>query len=30
MIDAPETGEDVKIQSIFELQLLGGGRVKTG
>ena len=29
MIDAPEAGEDVKIQSIFELQLLGGGRVET-
>jgi cell wall-associated NlpC family hydrolase len=28
MIDAPETGEDVQIQSIFELQLLGGGRIK--
>ena len=27
MVDAPETGEDVKIQSIYELSLLGGGRV---
>jgi len=26
MVDAPETGEDVKIQSIYELNLLGGGR----
>jgi cell wall-associated NlpC family hydrolase len=28
MVDAPETGQDVQVQSIFELQLLGGGRVK--
>jgi cell wall-associated NlpC family hydrolase len=27
MIDAPETGEDVMVQSIFELDLLAGGRV---
>jgi cell wall-associated NlpC family hydrolase len=27
MVDAPETGEDVMIQSIYELDLLGGGRV---
>jgi peptidoglycan DL-endopeptidase CwlO len=26
MVDAPETGEDVMIQSIYELNLLGGGR----
>ena len=28
MVDAPETGEDVKIQTIYELSLLGGGRVQ--
>ncbi len=27
MVDAPDTGQDVKVQSIFELHLLGGGRV---
>ncbi|MGH9056373.1 MAG: C40 family peptidase [Acidimicrobiales bacterium] len=27
MIDAPETGQDVMAQSIFELNLLAGGRV---
>jgi len=27
MVDAPETGEDVMTQSIFELNLLSGGRV---
>jgi cell wall-associated NlpC family hydrolase len=27
MVDAPETGQDVHIQSIYELNLLGGGRV---
>ena len=26
MVDAPETGEDVMVQSIYELSLLGGGR----
>jgi cell wall-associated NlpC family hydrolase len=28
MVDAPETGQDVMIQSIYELNLLGGGRVR--
>jgi len=28
MVDAPETGEDVKIQTIYELSLLGGGRAQ--
>jgi peptidoglycan DL-endopeptidase CwlO len=28
MVDAPETGQDVSIQPIYELNLLGGGRVK--
>jgi len=28
MVDAPETGQDVSIQTIYELNLLGGGRVK--
>jgi cell wall-associated NlpC family hydrolase len=28
MVDAPETGQDVMVQSIFELNLLGGGRVR--
>jgi cell wall-associated NlpC family hydrolase len=27
MVDAPETGQDVQIQSIYETDLLGGGRV---
>jgi cell wall-associated NlpC family hydrolase len=27
MVDAPETGQDVMTQSIYELDLLGGGRV---
>jgi cell wall-associated NlpC family hydrolase len=27
MVDAPETGQDVQVQSIFELNLLEGGRV---
>jgi len=27
MVDAPETGQDVMIQSIYELKLLAGGRV---
>ena len=26
MVDAPETGQDVMIQPIYELNLLGGGR----
>jgi peptidoglycan DL-endopeptidase CwlO len=26
MVDAPETGQDVQIQPIYELNLLGGGR----
>jgi cell wall-associated NlpC family hydrolase len=28
MVDAPETGQDVMVQSIYELNLLGGGRVR--
>ena len=28
MIDAPETGEDVHIQTIYGPNLLGGGRVE--
>ena len=28
MVDAPETGQDVQIQSIYELNLLGGGQVR--
>lgn len=28
MVDAPETGQNVVIQSIYELNLLGGGRVQ--
>jgi cell wall-associated NlpC family hydrolase len=28
MVDAPETGQDVQVQSIFGLNLLGGGRVR--
>jgi peptidoglycan DL-endopeptidase CwlO len=28
MVDAPETGQDVSVQPIYELNLLGGGRVK--
>jgi cell wall-associated NlpC family hydrolase len=27
MVDAPETGQDVQIQQIYETNLLGGGRV---
>ncbi len=27
MIDAPETGQDVSIQTIYSTNLLGGGRV---
>jgi len=27
MVDAPETGQNVSVQSIFVLNLLGGGRV---
>jgi cell wall-associated NlpC family hydrolase len=27
MVDAPETGENVMTQSIYELNLLGGGQV---
>jgi peptidoglycan DL-endopeptidase CwlO len=29
MVDAPETGQDVMVQSIYELHLLGGGRVRS-
>ena len=28
MVDAPETGQDVGIQPIYELNLLGGGRIR--
>jgi len=28
MVDAPETGQDVMTQSIYELNLLEGGRVR--
>ena len=28
MVDAPETGQDVQIQSIYELNLLAGGQVR--
>jgi peptidoglycan DL-endopeptidase CwlO len=28
MVDAPETGQDVSIQPIYELNLLGGGRIR--
>jgi peptidoglycan DL-endopeptidase CwlO len=28
MVDAPETGQDVRVQSIYELNLLAGGRVR--
>jgi len=28
MVDAPETGQDVMVQSIYELNLLGGGRAR--
>lgn len=29
MVDAPETGQKVMVQSIYELNLLGGGRVRS-